>query len=225
MCKKKDTRTIKKAWRLANANLFDCLAPKANVNEFEAIERNFYHDQKDLRIMFLSEEIDLEYERDRERRIKNMTEASKRVEAELEFIYNEDEDNNIDSSHNTSMNSAQLEPKSNISLSLSRSGVCRVTCPTRTIGIQTDMYKVSQPPVRKVKICTEEIKSALANVSVAAEISPEKARLAAQAFSKYFYGHDYFLNPSEKNLNYEIKKPRKAEDYDFYIDVFPDKKL
>ena len=45
---------------------------------------------------------------------------------------------------------------------------------------------------------TEELKSALANVSVAAEISPEKARLAAQAFSKAFYGHNYYLNPSEK---------------------------
>ena len=76
--------------------------------------------------------------------------------------------------------------------------MCRVTCPTRTIGIQTDMYKVSQPPVRKVKICTEEIKSALANMSVTAEISPEKTGLAAQAFSKTFYGHSYYLNPSEK---------------------------
>ena len=72
--------------------------------------------------------------------------------------------------------------------------------------------------------CTEEIKSALANVSVAAEISTEKARLAAQAFSKFFYEHNYYLNPSEKHPNYETKNPRKAEDYAFYSDVFPDKK-
>ena len=75
-----------------------------------------------------------------------------------------------------------------------------------------------------MKACTEEIKSALANVSVSAEISPEKARLAAQAFSKSFYGHNYYLNPSEKNPNHETKKPRKADDYAFYNDVFPDKK-
>ena len=95
---------------------------------------------------------------------------------------------------------------------------------TRTIGIQTDLYSVLQPPVRKVKICTEEIKSALANVSVAAEISPEKARLAAQAFVKTFYGDNYYLYPSEKHTNYETKKPRTADDYAFYSDIFPDKK-
>ena len=70
------------------------------------------------------------------------------------------------------------------------------------------MNSVLQPPVRKVKACTEEIKSALANVSVSAEISPEKARLAAQAFSKSFYGHNYYLNPSEK---IQTMKPKSLE--------------
>ena len=46
-------------------------------------------------------------------------------------------------------------------------------------GTQTDLHVVVKPPVRKVKVCTEEIKSALAEVSVVAQISPEKARKAA----------------------------------------------
>ena len=222
--KKKDTRTMKKSWRLANSELFECLTPKANINTFDEIERKFYHDQKDLRKMFLSEEIDLDYEHDRERRIKQITEVNKCVEAEFNFVFAEDEDNNTGSGSNTSIQNTQLEPNSNLSLSMTRSGVYRVTYATRTIGIQTDLYNVLQPPVRKVKVCTEEIKSALANVSVTAEISPEKARLAAQAFAKTFYGHIYYLNPSEKHTKYETKKPRKADDYAFYSDVFPDKK-
>ena len=63
-CKKKDTRILKKSWRLANSELFECLTPTANANEFDEIESKFYHDQKDLQIMFLSEEIDLDYELD-----------------------------------------------------------------------------------------------------------------------------------------------------------------
>ena len=224
MVKKKDTRTVKKAWRVSNSILFECLAPKVNVNDFDEIERNFYLDQKYLRNMFLSEEIDLEYERDGERKMNQFTEAIKSVEAELEYIFAEDEENDSEISNKSSIHGIQLDPKTNLSLSVSRSGVYRVTCPTHTIGIQTDLYNVSQPPVRKVRDCTEEIKSALANVSVAAEVSPEKARLAAQAFSKYFYGHSYYLNPSEKDPIYEIKKPRKADEYAFYNDVFPGNK-
>ena len=175
--------------------------------------------------MFLSEDIDLDYERDRERRIKKIIKDNNCIEAELNFVFAEDIDNTTDSGRNTSIQSTQLEPNSNLSLSMTRSGVYRVTYATRTIGIQTDLYSVLQPPVRKVKICTEEIKSALANVSVAAEIYPEKARLAAQAFAKTFYGHNYYLNPSEKHTNYETKKTRTADDNDFYSDTFPDKKV
>ena len=226
MVGKKDTRTVKKAWRVANSNVFELLAPKVNVNDFDEIERNYYHDQISLRKMYLSEEIDLEYECDRERRINEKTEANKCIEAELEYIFAVDEENDMDISNKSMIHGTQLEvePKTNLSLSVSRSGVYRVTCATHTIGIQTDLYNVSQPPVRKVRDCTEEIKSALANVSVAAEISPEKARLAAQAFSKYFYGHSYYLNPSEKDPEYKSKKPRKADEYASYNDVFPDKK-
>ena len=219
---KKSSRILQKAWRLKNTNLFECLAPNVNADEFDEIEKKNYHDQQNTRIMFLSEEIDFEYECDRERKIKEITESNKCVEAEMEYIFADDEENNTDIMNNTSIHGTQLEQ--NLSLSLSRSGVCRVTCTTRTIGIQADLYSVLQPPVRKVKECTDEIKSALANVSVAAEISPEKARLAAQAFSKHFYGHEYYLNPSEEDTTYKTKKPRKADDYAFYKYVLPDKK-
>ena len=59
-------------------------------------------------------------------------------------------------------------------------------------------------------------------MSVAAQISPEKARRAAQAFAKNFYGHNYYLSPLEKNPNDISKKPKSADDYAAYANVFPD---
>ena len=51
---------------------------------------------------------------------------------------------------------------------------------------QVDFCHLDQPQVRKVKLCTEEIKTALVKVSVRAHISPEKARKAARDFQKNF---------------------------------------
>ena len=87
---------------------------------------------------------------------------------------------------------------------------------------QTDIHFVSQPPVQKVKVCTEEIKSALSEVSVVAQISPEKARKAAQAFARDSYQHHYYLSPQEKNPSHISKEPRPAEDKAAYHDIFPD---
>lgn len=82
MCKQTDIGTLKNSWRLTNTKLFDCLAPNINVNEFDEIERKFYHDQKELRILFLSEEIDI----DGERIIKQIAGAKNCVEAELKDV-------------------------------------------------------------------------------------------------------------------------------------------
>ena len=94
--------------------------------------------------MFLSEEIDLEYERDGEMRNKKVTEANKCVEAEMEYIFGDEEENDIDisnkSSKNSSIHNIQEEPKTNLSLSMTRSGACRVTCSTHTIGIQNSYH-------------------------------------------------------------------------------------
>ena len=61
-------------------------------------------------------------------------------------------------------------------------------------------------------------------MSVAAKISPEQARLAAQAYSKNWYNHTYYLSYREKYPEQEIKKPRTAEDYALYSDIYPDTK-
>ena len=70
-------------------------------------------------------------------------------------------------------------------------------------------------------MCIEEIKTALAEVSVRAQISPEKARKAAQTFSKNIYGHNYYLSLYPEQAP---KMPKIAKNYGDYADIFPDKK-
>ena len=84
------------------------------------------------------------------------------------------------------------------------------------MGSQVDFCHIDQPPVRKVKLCTEEVKIALVEVSVRAQTSLEKARKAAQAFSKYFYGHNNYHSYKEKYPEEAPKIPKTAEDYANY---------
>ena len=92
------------------------------------------------------------------------------------------------------------------------------------MGSQVDFCHIDQPPVRKMKLCTEEIKTPLVEVSVRAQILPEKARKAAQTFSINFYGHNYYLSCKEKNAEQAPKMLKTAEDFADYADIFPDKK-
>ena len=75
-----------------------------------------------------------------------------------------------------------------------------------------------------MKLCRKEIKTALSEVSVRAQISPEKARKAAQTFSKKIYGHNYYILYKEKYPEQAPKMPKTAEDYTVYAEIFPDKK-
>ena len=58
-------------------------------------------------------------------------------------------------------------------------------------------------------------------MTVAAQISPEKARKAAQVFAKNFYHHHYYLSAGEKYPSSMQKRPRSKSDYAIYNDIFP----
>ena len=88
-----------------------------------------------------------------------------------------------------------------------------------SMGSQVDFCHIDQPPVIKVKLLTEEIKTALAEVSVRAKISPEKARKATQTFSKKFYGHNYYLL-YKQYPEQAPKMPKTAKDYADYADTY-----
>ena len=217
---KKRERERIKLWRLENSSLFSCFAltfnPLDDFDKYENVEfeKKFYLDQIDQRVMFISEEIDTEYEEVRSLYI------AEQIQMELSHMF----DDNDTETHNDSPHTSE----SVLTLSISRSGLVRQTKSVNSFGTQADLFNVQQPPVRKVEICTEEIKTALAEVSVAAQMSPEKARKAAQAFSKDFYGHQYYLSHSEKFPNQNPtpnKRPRTAEEYADYADIFLEDKV
>ena len=135
--------------------------------------------------MYLDEEIDEEYEVIRSARLQQESEAKESFRLEMQHIYGDDcGDNSASSSHS---------PVEDVRST--RGGCILPSNNMVSEGTQTDLHVVVKPPVQKVKVCTEEIKSALDEVSVVAQISPEKARKAAQAFAKNFYHHDYYLSP------------------------------
>ena len=140
MKNKKDPRNIKKSWRLANSELFECLTPNIDINKFDDIERKFYQDQKDKWEMFLSEENDLEYELSFERKVNESIEAENCIEAKLRLIFGEEEVDEHGSHSNTSMHNTQEESDLNLNLSMNRSGSYRLTPATHTIGIKADLY-------------------------------------------------------------------------------------
>ena len=114
--------------------------------------------------------------------------------------------------------------ESALNSSVSRNGLIRQTKSINSMSSQVDFCHIDQPPVRKVKLCTEEIKAALAEVSVRAQISSEQATNAAQEFSKKIYGHNYYLAYKQKCPEQAPKMPKTPEDYADYADIFPDKK-
>ena len=102
--------------------------------------------------MFLSEEIDEECEAIHDGKIADFLETQKDYEAEMSFIFEED-NNNMESPVEAS--SSVLDDLKNTSKT--RSGIV-IRANTSYIGLQTDIYNVTQPPVRKVKVCYEGIK-------------------------------------------------------------------
>ena len=62
-----------------------------------------------------------------------------------------------------------------------------LTCQAKSInsvGSHVDFGHIDQSPVKEMRLYTEKIKTALVEVSVGVQISPEKARKEDQIFSK-----------------------------------------
>ena len=147
--------------------------------------------------MYPSErDIDEEYERKREHQRSEAFKTKQSSDEEMMVVFDNHSDND-----NVDLNDTSYDSVGNTSIS--RSGHV----------VQTEIYseeKFDKPPLRKVKVCTDEIKSTISSVSVHAEISIEMARIAAETFCKIFYGYQYYLSINEKTQQYS--------------DVFPDAK-
>ena len=89
--------------------------------------------------MYLSEEIDEEYEEVRAAKIAQFIAAQAAAEAELRYIFQDDTDTErlgLPSTYTTT------------GISVSRSGTIRQTKSVDAIATQNDIYIVNQPPVR-----------------------------------------------------------------------------
>ena len=102
------------------------------------------------------------------------------------------------------MSSVSVENQLN--MSSNRSGHVRNVKGSTDIGVQVDS-PTPQPKIRKLRDCTDKIKSACSEISVKCNISSETARLATQINCHTLYGHEYYLT-KEDAIN---KDPSLAE--------------
>ena len=183
-------------WRNENSTLFYCFAHLFNPADFDKyenfeLEKKFHEDQIDQRAMFVSEEIDKEYEENRSLRIAQLQDMENILQMEIPFIFDKNEVNynqdNLQEVSDSALNSSVLQ-----------SGLIRQTKSINSMGRQVGFCHIDQPTLRKVELFIEEIKTALAKVSVRLQISPQKSHKAAHAFSKKFYGHNFYLFYKEK---------------------------
>ena len=85
-------------WRKENSTLFDCFTPSFNPADSDKyenyeLENKFYGDQINQRvIMFISEEIDEEYEEDCSLCIAQFQDAKNSFQMEMAFIFNKNEE-------------------------------------------------------------------------------------------------------------------------------------
>ena len=114
---------------------------------------------------------------------------------EMSFIFYKNEE------VNPNQDTIQDMSESALNSIISRSRLIRQTKSIRWMGDQIDFCRIDQPPVGKVNLCIEEIKRVLVEVSVRAQISPEKACKESQVFSKKIFGHNYYLWCKEKYLD------------------------
>ena len=153
-------RQRKKLWRESLPSLFDTKNDCSNPAHFDEIERLFYNDQLNERKMYLSEEIDVEFE---EKQKEILDSTSNIVDDEISFIYCDEQNELLPL--NSSMYSVEL------SQSVNRSGIARMSKLCDDKSIQTENMIITRPLIRKNKKCRDDIKSTCAQVSIQCGIS------------------------------------------------------
>ena len=151
-------------------------------------EKAFYEDQKLKRECRLSEEIDDGFEEEKQELLEKEKEREEQLSQEISFIMEEDANNEA---LDDSMNSVILNS------SLNRSGISRNTKEHSDKSVQTETVYEERPKIRKIRDCTNAVKTACVNLSVKCNISAEMSRVAVQTVCKNLYDHDYFLSKYE----------------------------
>ena len=139
--------------------------------------------------MFVSEEIDKEYEKDRSLRIAQLQDAENSFQMEMSFIFDKNKE------VNSYQDNLREVSESALNSSVSRSGLIRQTKSINSMVSQVDFCRIDPTPVREVKLCTEEIKTALAEVQRRVEL---KYHQSSTGIFKKILCHNYYLSYKEK---------------------------
>ena len=146
--------------------------------------------QKSQRECRLSEEIDDEFEQEREKMIEIQRKKEEEAEEEYSFIM-ADEDG--EEGTPSCLNSSEIH----LNTSLNRSGLARDTKQYAVKEVQTEYLVQEQPKIRKIRDCTDGVKSTCVELSVKCNISAEMSRTAVQTVCKGIYQHNYYLSKEE----------------------------
>ena len=235
----KRQRLIK--WREKSHILFDIKNIDSDPNDvfcFGEKEAEFYYDQSSYskRLMFISDQVDEEYEEEEMVKMKEMA----KVDEELSFIFD------VEDSEETILNSTI---RLNDAVANNRSGLARVA--TVDFGMQWDT-PIDRPRIRTAaRNFTNEIKTVCTELSVTCNFSTQVARKAVKIVCKRLYGHEYYLTKEEAiekdeslqlllkdqeepikpqpkppkrlkvSTDHSVKRPHSAIDYKVYEFVLP----
>ena len=100
----------------------------------------------------------------------------------------------------TLLQNNSFDKTNQLDVSLNRSGYVCNTVIAVDVGLQFDSAVV-RPRIRKVRNCTNKIKSACAEVSVKCNISTQASRIAVQTVCNTLYGHKYYLTKDKAIQN------------------------
>ena len=179
-CTKGTKRERLRRWREKYTTVLNILRATSDPMSFDEDERLFYQNQMSpLRTGFISDQVDDEYVR---RQLKD----SQRI---LESFHETAADNEtadwIDGGRDT-LSEINI-PHSLQSQSVNRSGFSRSKASVTEIAVQTENIGFTQPEIRKSKKCSDDIKRACTQVSIACGISLDKSRMAVKIVAKEMY--------------------------------------
>ena len=238
---KKSIRQLNRSWREKSLPLskkhevmIDSLLDIGkNMDKVTCNEKIFYEDQNGLRKCRISEEIDLEYAEAKELEETEPKKMLGRQAKEEQFILGDTEE--------TLLQNNSFDKTNQLDVSLNRSGCVCNTVIAVDVGLQFDSAVV-RPRIRKVRSCTNKIKSPCAEVSVKCNISTQASCIAVQTVCNTLYGHKYYLTkdkviqndpslkmhkttgpkPSKRVKSAEkLQVPISVQDYAVYENVLP----
>ena len=206
-----------------------------DMQQLTGNEKIFYEDQLSNRECRLSQEVDLEFEEDREQILNEMLMIEEENMRNESYALGEECPTEPVSENNEVADSAMLK------ISCNRSVLARSTVTVVEKETQTDLQEfTARPKIRKVRDCTSDVKSTCAEVSVKCNVSAQMSRVAVQTVCKGLYKHEFYLTkeeakterkeisqehlPVDEQNNENVARPVKKEDYADYEFVLPSTK-